>query len=172
MRTFCTYLGPAGHRAVVFVTVPDEQHLNLLFDVPAHGDVGDDLIIVDEQLATPAAAQCVAVDWACEHAFDETTVEFVRRADGPTGEQREVARYEITDGERIVAAQRINGLVCVSDIPAGPEGRVFLIQQGVMSLSELEGLVADYVEESERLDAPARHAPGDLVEALMQAAAA
>ena len=172
MRTICTYLGKAGHRAVVLVTVPDEQHLRLVFDVPASGDVGDDIVIVDEQLATLADACAVATDWACEHAIDETHVELLHRGNRVTGEPHELRRYRISSGERKLVGQRILGKVCVSDVPVDAVGHVYLVHHGVNSQRELHALLEDYIAESRRLDAPARKLPAALVDDLAHALAA
>lgn len=71
------------------------------------------------------------------------------------GQRVELGRYEITAGERIVYGQRVNGVVRVTDKPAGGRGRSFLVERGLTSNSELEAIVADYVSESERRDEPA-----------------
>jgi hypothetical protein len=66
-----------------------------------------------------------------------------------SGERVELARYELPDGERTLMGQRIGGRVAVIDSPAGPEGRVYLVERAVASEAELEGLVAEYRERSE-----------------------
>ena len=70
------------------------------------------------------------------------------------GERVELARYTTSAGERIVFGQRVNGVVRVTDKPAG-HGRSFLVERGLTSKAELDALVEDYVEQSERRDEPA-----------------
>ena len=72
-----------------------------------------------------------------------------------TGERVELGRYEITPGPRILFGQRVDGVVRVTDKPAGGRGRSFLVERGLTSNAELEALVADYVSQSERRDEPA-----------------
>jgi hypothetical protein len=71
------------------------------------------------------------------------------------GERVELARYEISSGERVLFGQRVNGVVRVTDKPASGGGRSFLVERGLTSHAELEAVVADYVGESERRDEPA-----------------
>ena len=70
------------------------------------------------------------------------------------GERVELARYMTSAGERIVFGQRVDGVVRVTDKPAG-RGRSFLVERGLTSKAELDALVEDYVEQSERRDEPA-----------------
>ncbi len=70
------------------------------------------------------------------------------------GERVELARYTASAGERIVFGQRVDGVVRVTDKPAG-RGRSFLVERGLTSKAELDALVEDYVEQSERRDEPA-----------------
>jgi hypothetical protein len=71
------------------------------------------------------------------------------------GERVELARYRITEGERAVYGQRVNGVVRVTDKPTDGRRRSFLVERGLTSHAELLALVADYVSESERRDEPA-----------------
>ncbi len=70
------------------------------------------------------------------------------------GERVELARYATSAGERIVFGQRVDGVVRVTDKPVGA-GRSFLVERGLRSKAELDALVSDYVEQSERRDEPA-----------------
>ena len=70
------------------------------------------------------------------------------------GERVELARYATSAGERIVFGQRVDGVVRVTDKPVGT-GRSFLVERGLTSKAELDALVEDYVEQSERRDEPA-----------------
>lgn len=67
------------------------------------------------------------------------------------GEQHVLATYPSPAGERRLVAQRIDGRVALSDIPAGDDGRVHLIERHVSSQGELDGLVAAYVEHAGEL---------------------
>ena len=70
------------------------------------------------------------------------------------GERVELARYTVTGGERILYGQRINGVVRVTDRPAGRSGRSYLIERGLErdGYSALKALVADYTAQADRLD--------------------
>jgi hypothetical protein len=70
------------------------------------------------------------------------------------GERVELARYTTSSGERIVFGQRVDGVVRVTDKPVG-RGRSFLVERGLASKAELDALVSDYVEQSERRGEPA-----------------
>jgi hypothetical protein len=74
--------------------------------------------------------------------------------DGRTGEPRVLGRYESSEGTRQVVGQRINGTVALSDVPAGDEGKVYLIERHVPSRGELEGIVADYLNLAAQLERP------------------
>jgi hypothetical protein len=71
----------------------------------------------------------------------------------PIGEV-ELGRYRLTAGERILYGQRIDGLVRVTDRPAGGPGRSYLVECGVKcdGYSALKALVADYTRRAERRD--------------------
>jgi hypothetical protein len=66
----------------------------------------------------------------------------------------ELGRYTTSaDGERIVRVQRIRGVVRLTDVPADPRGRRYLIERGLTSRAELDAVVADYLEQAAALDA-------------------
>jgi hypothetical protein len=71
----------------------------------------------------------------------------------PTNPPRELARYRISAGERIVLGQRVLGIVRLTDVPADGHGRRYLIERGLTAMTELEALVADYLTQAERWDA-------------------
>jgi hypothetical protein len=82
-----------------------------------------------------------------------------------TGERTELARYCVPAGERIIYGQRVDGVVRVTDNPASGHGRAYLLEREL----ELDGraalmaLVADYLAQSERLNAiPMACSPIDL----------
>lgn len=45
------------------------------------------------------------------------------------GERVELARYQISSGERILYGQRIDGVVRVTAVPAGGHGRLYLVER-------------------------------------------
>src|SRR4051794_35606606 len=67
----------------------------------------------------------------------------------------ELARHPTSDGERVIYAVRVGGLVVVSDWPADGPGRTFVIERGVTCERELYALVTDYVDQSIERDEPA-----------------
>jgi hypothetical protein len=72
------------------------------------------------------------------------------------GEQRELARYDLPEGQRAIVAQRIDGRVALTDMPVGRTvGRVYLIERHVPSQAELIGLVEAYVRHSAQAGCPA-----------------
>ena len=75
-----------------------------------------------------------------------------------TGQPRILASYESDDGPRQLVGQRIDGKVALSDIPAGDEGRVYLVERHLACQAELDGLVADYLALAAQLGrAPMKH---------------
>jgi hypothetical protein len=64
-----------------------------------------------------------------------------------TADRVELARYTVRSGQRVVIAQRINGIVRVSDRPASGEGRSYLVARGVErdGNAALQALIADYL---------------------------
>ena len=71
----------------------------------------------------------------------------------PTNPPRELARYRISAGERIVVGQRVLGVVRLTDLPADGHGRSYVIERGLTAMAELEAVVADYLAQAERWDA-------------------
>ena len=67
------------------------------------------------------------------------------------GEPKVLASYRCEEGERRLVAQRVNGTVALSDVAAGEEGRVHLVEREHHSLAELEAIVADYLELARRI---------------------
>lgn len=70
------------------------------------------------------------------------------------GERTELSRYEISDGERVLYGQRINGTVRVTDRPAGGQGRSYLVERELErdGYSALKALIADYIGQARELD--------------------
>ena len=82
-----------------------------------------------------------------------TAVADTRRA-GQTNERvEELARYTISAGERVIHGQRILGVVRLADRPASGEGRRYVIERELVTMAELEAVVADYLQKAETWDA-------------------
>jgi hypothetical protein len=62
--------------------------------------------------------------------------------------------YDCDEGPRQLVAQRINGRVALSDVPASDHGKVYLIERHVPSRADLKGLEADYLALAARLGRP------------------
>src|SRR3954462_2941312 len=76
--------------------------------------------------------------------------------DSFAGPRVELARYLTSDdGERVIYAARVGGMVVVSDWPAAGPGRAWVIERGVSCERELYALVTDYVDQSIARDEPA-----------------
>lgn len=77
------------------------------------------------------------------------------------GKRVELARYNIPAGERILHGQRINGVVRVTDNPAGGRGRSYLVEPQLEQdgNTALHALVADYVEQGNRHGEIPMHVP-------------
>jgi hypothetical protein len=71
-----------------------------------------------------------------------------------SGEPTVLATYECDEGTRQLVGQRIDGRVALSDVPAGDQGKVYLIERHLPSMAELDGLVADYLAMATELDRP------------------
>ena len=69
------------------------------------------------------------------------------------GERVELGRYTISAGERVIFGQRVLGIVRVVDVPADGRGRRYIIERGLTSMSELEAIVADYLQQAAAWDA-------------------
>ncbi len=94
-------------------------------------------------------------DLPAEHAAPAS----VRKAPS-VGVRTELARYTIPTGERILYGQRIDGIVRVTDRPAQPPGRSYLVERGLENKAELDALIADYLTTAANVgDVPAAHVP-------------
>ena len=71
------------------------------------------------------------------------------------GQLIELGRYSVSDGERVLSGQRINGSVRITDRPASGAGRAYLVERELEhdGYSALKALVADYTEQARELDA-------------------
>ena len=82
------------------------------------------------------------------------TVTETRRNGNPVGERIELARYTIPVGQRVLYGQRVNGVVRVTDVPAGGRGRAYLVERELEQdgYDALKALVADYVDQAGLLE--------------------
>jgi hypothetical protein len=67
-----------------------------------------------------------------------------------TGERVELARYTVSAGQRVIYGQRINGVVRITDCPASPGGRAYLVERELEQdgHTALRALLEDYLEQS------------------------
>jgi hypothetical protein len=78
-----------------------------------------------------------------------------RRRPAPVvGQRTELARYTVAEGERILYGQRVDGIVRVTDRPAGQGGRAYLVERDLETKSKLDALIADYLQQAAKLDSP------------------
>jgi hypothetical protein len=79
-----------------------------------------------------------------------TVTETVRNGN-PVGKRVELGRYMITEGERILYGQRVNGVVRVTDNPVRGRGRAVLVERGLEEdgNAALQALVVDYIRQAE-----------------------
>ena len=61
------------------------------------------------------------------------------------GERTELAVYTVAGEDRLIVGQRVDGVVRVSDVPAG-QGRSYLIERELETKAELDALIADYLQ--------------------------
>ena len=79
-----------------------------------------------------------------------TVIETTRA--GQTNARVELARYRIGAGERVIYGQRVLGVVRLVDVPAGGDGRRYIIERELTVMAELEAIVADYLEQAAAWD--------------------
>jgi hypothetical protein len=75
------------------------------------------------------------------------------RHSGKTNERVELARYTVSAGERVIHGQRILSVVRLADNPASGEGRHYVIERELVTMAELEAILADYLQQAETWDA-------------------
>jgi len=66
----------------------------------------------------------------------------------------ELGRYRIAGvGERVLRGRRVDGEAIVIDVPAGSQGRVYLVERGVEQdgYPALKALVCDYIQTARAL---------------------
>ena len=67
------------------------------------------------------------------------------------GAAKLLAEYDCGAGKRQLIGARVKGSVHVTDVPAGDDGRVYLVERRVGSMEELDALVSDYVDKAAQL---------------------
>ncbi len=72
-------------------------------------------------------------------------------AEQTTGRPQRLTSYTADIGERILVAQRVDGVVRISDVPADGQGRSYLVEPEIGSMAEIEALVADYTAKAKKL---------------------
>ena len=80
----------------------------------------------------------------------------VNRRPLPTvGQRTELARYTVAGAERVLYGQRVDGVVRVTDRPAQPGGRSYLVERELErdGNGALDALVADYLAQAQKLAA-------------------
>lgn len=122
-------------------------------DQIATGPVDDTTRVRDSEISGRGSS----ATWVQNHDQEPTVApdEPPRARRAPAvGKRTELARYRISDGERILYGQRVDGVVRVTDRPAGPGGRSYLIERELTTNAELSALVADYLDQAAKLDMP------------------
>jgi hypothetical protein len=69
------------------------------------------------------------------------------------GKRTELARYRTPAGERVLYGQRVDGVVRVTDRPAQPGGRSYLVERELErdGNGALDALAADYLAQAQKL---------------------
>jgi len=100
----------------------------------------------------------VSATWTQNHRAHPpapTPTATVARPPAPAvvGPRIELARDQVRSGPRILYGQRVDGIVRVTDKPAGGRGRAYLVERELETKAELDALIADYLASAERLQA-------------------
>jgi len=61
-----------------------------------------------------------------------------------------LATYECDEGTRQLVGHRVDGVPRITDRPTG-QGRPYLVEQGITTMSELQALLDDYQAKARRL---------------------
>jgi len=83
------------------------------------------------------------------------TVTETRRNGNAVGERVELGRYTLPGGDtRTLYGQRVNGVVRVTDVPAGGPGRAYLVERELEQdgYDALKALVTDYLDQAALLE--------------------
>jgi hypothetical protein len=122
-------------------------------DQIAAGPIHDATRVQDDEIS----GQGSSATWTQNRDQEPTVFEpspAPRRTPPNVGARAELGRYRTTEGERIVYGQRVDGVVRITDRPAGPGGRSYLVERGLETHDELTALVADYVAQGAKLGHP------------------
>jgi hypothetical protein len=122
-------------------------------DQIATGPIHDATRVGEDEIAGRGST----ATWAHNRDQEPTVIEdrpTPRRLTPVVGARTELARYAVNGGERVLYGQRIDGVVRVTDRPAQPGGRSYLVERGLASKAELDALIADYLQQAESLDMP------------------
>lgn len=112
----------------------------------------------DTPAESPHYATAVRSEEVSGHGVSAQWAGAARTIESPSqpvvGERAKLGRYRISAGERVLYGQRINGRVRVTDRPAMPGGRSYLIESGVEldGFDALRALIDDYIEQARALD--------------------
>jgi hypothetical protein len=76
-----------------------------------------------------------------------------RRVVPTVGQRTELARYTVAGAERVLYGQRVDGVVRVTDRPAQPGGRSYLVERELErdGNGALDALVVDYLAQAQKL---------------------
>ncbi len=61
-----------------------------------------------------------------------------------------LATYECDEGTRQLVGQRVDDVPRITDRPVGP-GRSYLVEEGITTMAELQGILGDYLAKARRL---------------------
>ncbi len=61
-----------------------------------------------------------------------------------------LATYQCDEGERQLVGQRVDGIPRITDRPTG-QGRSYLVEQGITTMTELQAILDDYQAKAKRL---------------------
>jgi len=65
-----------------------------------------------------------------------------------------LATYDCDEGSRQLVGQRVDGIVRITDRRTGGGGRAYLVEEGLTCMTELQAIVADYLEKAAELGHP------------------
>jgi hypothetical protein len=120
---------------------------------------------LQREVELPADPTAVGEDEITGHGANPHWSHHREEQSSTAGQAHELARYQLPDGStRALIAQRINGRVAITDLPAGDSGRVYLVERHIESRAAMDGLIRAYVEDSTRRGEPAALVPAELRE--------
>lgn len=119
-------------------------------DVPTHVQEGEQLLYATAVRECEVSGYGASARWRTRPAARVTT----GVAGGPGRGSRELARYRIGSGERVLRAERLDGSLAIIDRPADGSGRAYTVEPDIGSDAPpaLKALIADYVCRARELD--------------------